>query len=152
MQACWMNPTQVACNADQLRAEGILHETFEPAALASVSARVQGERGWAMSEDVHLADADPKDEAKIARESDEHAHMEDEVRLVLEGEGIYDVRALDERWLRVTLAPGDLLVIPAKRYHRFLLGGEARVRFVQPFSERPALIPLYRASDDETRC
>ena len=147
-----MNPTQVACSADQLRAEGILFEAFELASSAAVAARVKKERGWGMHDDVHLVAEDPKDEAKIARESDEHAHMEDEVRLILEGGGIYDVRALDERWLRVTLSPGELLVIPAKRYHRFLLGPDAKVRFIQPFSERPGLIPLYRASDDETRC
>ena len=36
--------------------------------------------------------------------------------------------------------------------HRFVLGETTAVRYVQPFAERPGLIPLYRASDDETRC
>jgi 1,2-dihydroxy-3-keto-5-methylthiopentene dioxygenase len=95
---------------------------------------------------------DPQCEAKVAREADEHAHMDDEVRLIVEGSGYYDVRARDERWLRVEVAAGDLLVVPARRYHRFMLGASGGVRFVQPFAERPGLIPLYRASDDETRC
>jgi len=147
-----MNPTQVACSADDLRAEEILHERFEPSSSTTVLARVKKDRGWGSHDDILLAAEDPQAEAKIARESDEHAHMEDEVRLVLEGHGVYDVRARDERWLRISVAPGDMLVIPAKRYHRFLLGPDAKVRYLQPFSERPGLIPLYRASDDETRC
>ena len=149
MRASWMNPKEVACSPDELRAEGIECGEFDPKAVGDIATRVKRERSLAQHDDVRLT---PADEAKIAREADEHAHMEDEVRLVVEGEAVYDVRARDERWLRLQVKAGDLVVIPSHRYHRFLLGATGVVRFVQPFSERPALIPLYRASDDETRC
>jgi 1,2-dihydroxy-3-keto-5-methylthiopentene dioxygenase len=147
-----MNPKEVACSTEELRAEGIEHGVFDPAKAADTAAMIKRERSLAQHDDVRLTPADPRDEAKIAREGDEHAHMEDEVRLLVEGEGVYDVRARDERWLRLQVQAGDLVIIPSHRYHRFLLGGAGPVRFVQPFSERPGLIPLYRASDDETRC
>lgn len=141
-----------ACTADEVRAEGIECAAFDVANLADVSSRLGRERGLGSQDDIALRHDDPQSEAKIAREADEHAHMDDEVRLIVEGSGYYDVRARDERWLRVEVAAGDLLVVPARRYHRFQLGTSGHVRFVQPFAERPGLIPLYRASDDETRC
>ena len=149
MRASWMNPKEVACSPEELRAEGIECGQFDPAKAADTAGVVKRDRGLAQLDDVRLT---PEDEAKIAREADEHAHMEDEVRLVVEGEAVYDVRARDERWVRIQVGAGDLVVIPSRRYHRFLLGTTGVVRFMQPFSERPALIPLYRASDDETRC
>jgi 1,2-dihydroxy-3-keto-5-methylthiopentene dioxygenase len=140
------------CSAEELRAEGIECAAFDPANASDVSARVGRERGLASHDDIALRQDEPQCEAKVAREADEHAHMDDEVRLIVEGSAYYDVRARDERWLRVEVAAGDLLVVPARRYHRFMLGASGGVRFVQPFAERPGLIPLYRASDDETRC
>lgn len=147
-----MNPKEVACSNDELRAEGIEFGVFDPVKAVDTAMKIKRERGLEQHDEVRLTPDDPRDEAKIAREGDEHAHMEDEVRLLVEGEAVYDVRARDERWLRVRVEPGDLVVIPSHRYHRFLLGGGGPVRFVQPFAERPGLIPLYRASDDETRC
>ena len=141
-----------ACTADELRAEGIECAAFDVANVAEVAGRIGRERGLGSRDDIALRHDNPQSEAKIAREADEHAHMDDEVRLIVEGSGYYDVRARDERWVRVELAAGDLIVVPARRYHRFLLGASGSVRFVQPFAERPGLIPLYRASDDETRC
>jgi 1,2-dihydroxy-3-keto-5-methylthiopentene dioxygenase len=93
----------------------------------------------------------PRDEATIAREIDEHLHLIAEVRIFLEGEGVYDVRARDERWLRIWVAVGDVLVIPERRYHRFLPSTNIPLRYLQVYSERPGLTPLYRASSEETR-
>lgn len=155
MRASWMNSPNSnasACSLDELRAEGIECAAFDSGNVADVSSRIGRERGLGSQDDIALRQDNPQCEAKIAREGDEHAHMDDEVRLIVEGSGCYEVRARDERWLRVEVAAGDLLIVPSRRYHRFLLGASGHVRFVQPFAERPGLIPLYRASDDETRC
>ncbi|TKD09675.1 1,2-dihydroxy-3-keto-5-methylthiopentene dioxygenase [Polyangium fumosum] len=151
MRAVWMSPSERVCSPEELRAEGIFAEAFDSGSMQPLLERIRADRGFTKQDDVRLSVANPRDEATIAREIDEHLHLGAEVRLFLEGEGVYDVRAADERWMRIWVGPGDALVIPEKRYHRFLPSANVSLRYLQPYAERGGLSPLYRASSDDTR-
>jgi 1,2-dihydroxy-3-keto-5-methylthiopentene dioxygenase len=142
---------EVDCSDDELRAEGIRCETFDTAAATAVMRRLQAERGWTDVEDVCRSASRPQDEAEIVKEADEHCHLDDEVRLLLEGQGLYDIRARDDQWLRIWVRPGDLVVVPARRYHRFLVGHADTLHYMQPYASRSDLMQLYRVSGDATR-
>lgn len=65
----------------------------------------------------------------------EHKHQADEIRFIVEGYCFFDIRNRNNDthgWYRVKCHPGDIITVPAGRYHRFgynsQLGGLKAVR------------------------
>jgi len=102
------------------------------------------EHGYIVQDVIELRPDTPDLDALCKKFDAEHLHDEDEVRFVLEGEGIFDIRGTDDRWMRVKVERGDLIVVPAKRYHRFELTEAKTMRCVRLFQDESGWVPRYR--------
>lgn len=100
--------------------------------------------GYIEQDVVELRPDTPNLEDICAKFADEHLHDDDEVRYVLEGEGIFDIRNENDRWVRVTVEQGDLIVVPAKLHHRFFLTDKKHIRCVRLFKDASGWVPHYR--------
>src|SRR5262249_28145964 len=117
MQASWMTPTEKPCSAEELEAEGVRLERLDVRNMAASIERAKKTYDVSRDEILFMTLDNPKHEGAIAKEADEHAHLGDEVRAILEGAAIYEERARDDRWIRLSVGEGELVVIPAQRYH-----------------------------------
>jgi 1,2-dihydroxy-3-keto-5-methylthiopentene dioxygenase len=126
--------------------EGILYRALGTAETGYRSAldRVKAEHGYVEEDVIALSPATPNLDAICAKFVDEHHHDDDEVRFVLEGEGIFDIRSRADEWMRIVVEPGDLIVVPKDRHHRFLLTDSRSIRCIRLFKDTSGWVPHYR--------
>lgn len=120
MIAYWLSEYETA-QPEALKAEGLFWDHVAPENADEYFQKLMAERGYVLKDEVVL-DQDYPDYATLSDLfSREHSHEEDEVRYVKDGGGVFDVRTRDDRWIRIVVGVGDLIIVPAKRNHRFLL-------------------------------
>lgn len=131
---------------DVLAARGVLSWSVpdDEAARAELIERVKREHGYVAEDFVELKPDLPNLDEICAKFDKEHFHTEDEVRYVVAGAGIFDVRDGDDRWIRIEVTPGDMIVIPARTYHRFYLTDAKQIRCMRLFANNDGWAPLYR--------
>jgi 1,2-dihydroxy-3-keto-5-methylthiopentene dioxygenase len=148
MQLAWIDPTadHPTLDLEHLRRSGVHYERLELAGDAYVGTldQLQRERGYVEQDIVELQPETANLDAICAKFADEHLHTDDEVRFVLAGAGVFDIRDDADRWMRVTVEPGDLIVVPKGRYHRFYLTDSQQIRCVRLFQDRGGWVPHYR--------
>jgi 1,2-dihydroxy-3-keto-5-methylthiopentene dioxygenase len=129
-----------------LAENGVYYERIDtdPAAYRAPVDRVKKARGYIEEDVIELRPDTPNLDAICAKFVDEHFHDDDEVRFVLEGEGIFDIRSNDDDWMRVVVECGDLIVVPKNRHHRFLLTERKSIRCVRLFKDTSGWVPHYR--------
>jgi len=148
MKATWLEGGEAgqAIAPAFLVADGIPYEriVLDANAYQSTLDRFRGERGYVSQDEVALSPTTPGLDALCEKFSGEHFHDDDEVRFVLEGAGIFDIRSGDDRWMRVEVEPGDLIIVPAGRFHRFYLTDAKQIRCVRLFKDPAGWAAKYR--------
>lgn len=144
MRAFLLDQPTNTFGAEQLRQFGVEHQRIPVAARVSELARIRKEHGYRDEDEVTLSSETPNLEAICAKFDKEHYHTLDEVRFVVEGEGIFDVRNKSDQWVRIFVEEGDLIIIPANTYHRFMLTSMKRIRCARLFLNHEGWTPLYR--------
>lgn len=132
---------------ETLTKDGIHYERIdtEPSLYRKPVDRVKADRGYIEEDIIELRPDTPNLDTICAKFIDEHFHDDDEVRFVLEGEGIFDIRSRDgDEWIRVRVEKGDLIVVPKDRHHRFLLTESRAIRCVRLFKDTSGWVPHYR--------
>ena len=96
----------------------------------------KSERGYGTQDEVGLHPELDGLEALCAKFDKEHLHTDDEVRFVIDGAGIFDIRSNDDRWMRVVVEPGDLIIVPKDKHHRFMLTETKMIRCLRLFQDQ----------------
>ena len=123
MRAYFLEQPDHTIDNDKLAEEGIFYRQLptDAADYAAPLAELCVQRGYVAQDVVHLGTATPNLDVLLEKFFNEHLHTDEEIRFVVAGEGIFDLRDVDDRWMRVHVVPGDLIIVPANKYHRFAL-------------------------------
>uniref|UniRef100_A0A8C7BEG1 acireductone dioxygenase (Fe(2+)-requiring) n=1 Tax=Neovison vison TaxID=452646 RepID=A0A8C7BEG1_NEOVI len=107
--SCWRSRTGVELDADKYENDPELE-------------KIRKERNYCWMDIITICkDKLPNYEEKIKVFYEEHLHLDDEIRYVLDGSGYFDVRDKEDRWIRIFMEKGDMITLPAGIYHRFSL-------------------------------
>jgi 1,2-dihydroxy-3-keto-5-methylthiopentene dioxygenase len=145
MKAVWLDSGK-AITAEELNAQGITYMVLptDPAAYQAPLEKVMKANGYVTQDEVNRSPALPNYDAMVAKFQIEHYHPGDEVRFTLAGGGIWEIRSLDDKWMKVEVGTGDFISVPDGRYHRFYLTDEKYIKCVRLFKDTNGWVQVYR--------
>jgi len=126
---------------------GVLYWRIECASWETSAelARIRTERGYKNHDIVNITrDTLPNYDEKLKIFFSEHLHEDEEIRFVLDGTGYFDIRDENDKWIRIAVEKGDMIVLPAGMYHRFTLDTKNYVKALRLFQDAPKWIALNR--------
>ena len=102
------------------------------------------ERGGYVTADViDVNAATPGLDAMLAKFNSEHWHDEDEVRLIVEGRGLFHIHPAQGPVFAIEVEGGDLIRVPHGTHHWFDLCADRRIRAIRLFQDPSGWTPHY---------
>ena len=116
------------------------------AAYGSKIDQLKAKGGYVTADVIDVHAETPNLDAMLKKFSSEHWHDEDEVRLIVEGRGIFHIHPPGQSVFALEVTAGDLIRVPRGTHHWFDLCGERRIRAIRLFQDVSGWTPHYTES------
>jgi 1,2-dihydroxy-3-keto-5-methylthiopentene dioxygenase len=107
--------------------------------------------GYVVADVIDVKPETPNLDAMLKRFSSEHWHDEDEVRLIVEGRGLFHIHPPGKPVFALEVEAGDLIRVPRGTHHWFDLCGERRIRAIRLFQDPSGWTPHYTESGEDSK-
>ncbi len=105
--------------------------------------KLQTESGYHSRDLIVLHPDIPNLDGLLEKFKPPHTHAEDEVRYIIEGEGIFGFIAPDGQQMELTIRAEEYINVPANTPHWFYLTPQRRIKAVRYFSGTEGWVPEY---------
>jgi 1,2-dihydroxy-3-keto-5-methylthiopentene dioxygenase len=114
---------------------------------------IRAERGYTYSDLVECCPKKlPGYDTKILSFYEEHIHRDEEIRFCMDGSGYFDIRDAQDRWIRILIQKGDMIILPEGIMHRYTNDVNNYIKALRLFVGEPIWTPYNRseiaANDD----
>jgi len=107
--------------------------------------------GYVTADVIDVKPNTPNLDAMLRKFSTEHWHDEDEVRLIVEGRGLFHIHPPGRPVFALEVEAGDLIRVPRGTHHWFDLCGERRIRAIRLFQDPSGWTPHYTESGEDAK-
>lgn len=130
----------------QLLAQEILTEAEKEQVLKSLDRyfeQLQQTAGYQSRDLIVLHPNTPNLDTLLAKFDRCHTHADDEVRYIIDGEGIFGFVRPDGSQVELTIQPEEYINVPAETEHWFYLTNRRRIKAVRYFTTTEGWVPNY---------
>jgi 1,2-dihydroxy-3-keto-5-methylthiopentene dioxygenase len=151
--------------ADYLAARNIEYEQWTPSAMLPTGApadtileayrakidALKAKGGYVTADVIDVHAETPNLETMLAKFRSEHWHDEDEVRLIVEGRGLFHIHPPNDVVFAIEVGAGDCIRVPRGTHHWFDLCGDKRIRAIRLFQDMSGWTPHYTQSGVDSK-
>lgn len=102
--------------------------------------------GYVTADVIDVHPHTPNLDVMLKKFSSEHWHDEDEVRLIVEGRGLFHIHPPSRPVFAIEVEAGDLIRVPKGTHHWFDLCADRRIRAIRLFQDPGGWTPHYTQS------
>ena len=102
--------------------------------------------GYVTADVIDVWPHTPNLDAMLKKFSSEHWHDEDEVRLIVDGRGLFHIHPPSGPVFAIEVEAGDLIRVPKGTHHWFDLCVDRRIRAIRLFQDTSGWTPHYTQS------
>lgn len=139
-------PTGGSARLQALLAQTALNEAEKEELLGHLDhcfQRLKDEQGYQSRDLIVLHEVLPGLGEILGKFDKCHTHADDEVRYIVDGEGIFGFVLPDRQQVELTVAAGDYINVPRDTEHWFRLTPMRRIKAVRYFSSTAGWVPEY---------
>ncbi|TVP71039.1 MAG: cupin domain-containing protein [Leptolyngbya sp. LCM1.Bin17] len=105
--------------------------------------QLQVEQGYQNRDLIVLNPQVPNLEAMLAKFDKVHTHADDEIRYIIDGEGVFGFVLPDDSQVELTVEAEEYINVPAGTEHWFVLTNTRRIKAVRYFAGTDGWVPEY---------
>ena len=139
----WPIPAEI----ETLRVRPALSQDDQQRVIKSYDAflqRERRERGYIQVDMVVLNPSTPNLETILAKFDKPHYHDDEEVRYIVDGEGVFGFEPANAKPFTVLVSAGDYIIVPANIYHWFALTATRSIKALRLFKDMSGWVPHYK--------